>query len=404
MGSSTPSAAIHEVYAVPWSPKRQNAARMGEIDFEAEGLLDGPEGEPKKARAKLLAELVDDGATLDELRTAVHEDRLALLPVERILSGGGERFTATEVAERAGVEKEFLDREWRALGLALLDDDAAAYSEQDVRAAKRVQTLRDAGVPDEGVLEVARLLGMTMSQLAAANRRLIADAFMREGDTEYDVATRFAEATRAFMPLISETLSYVFALHLREQIRHDAFDIAELSSGRAASADEVTVCFADMVDFTQLGERLEPEALGAVTGRMGELAAAVVEPPVRLVKLIGDAAMIVGPEPEPVLDAALKLVEAATEEGEEFPMLRSGVASGLALPRAGDWYGRPVNLASRITAVARPGTVLASEEVHDALADRFRWSYAGSRRLKGIDHAVKLYRGRRESAPDDGSR
>ena len=130
----------------------------------------------------------------------------------------------------------------------------------DVEAAKRVQRLLDAGLPEEGVLEIARLLGMTMSQLAAANRRLIADAFMREGDTEYDVAHRFAAVAEEFLPLIGETLSYTLALHLREQIRHDAFDVAELSSGRPTAADEATVCFADMVGFTQLGETLDPSS------------------------------------------------------------------------------------------------------------------------------------------------
>ena len=251
------------------------------------------------------------------------------------------------------------------------------------------------------MLEIARLLGMTMSQLAAANRRLIADAFMREGDTEYDVAQRFAAATKAFMPLIGETLPYVLALHLREQIRHDAFGVAELSTGRAAAPDEATVCFADMVDFTQLGETLEPEALGTVTGRLGELAAAAVAPPVRLVKMIGDAAMLVGPQPGPVLEAGMELVEAAREEGEDFPLLRAGVASGPALPRAGDWYGRPVNLASRVTGIARPGSVLTTKEVRDALSDSYAWSYAGERRLKGIDDRVKLYRCRRDDGEGD---
>jgi adenylate cyclase len=372
---------------------------MGEIDFESEGLLEGLDGKAREAREKLLAELVADGVELEELRTAVAEDRLALLPVERVLSGGGPTFTADEVSERAGLDREFIEQEWRALGMALSEGDEPVYAEQDIEAARRVKALLDAGVPGEGVLEIARLLGMTMSQLAAANRRLIADTYMSEGDTEYDVAKRFAAAAEAFMPIIGETLSYVLRLHLREQIRHDAFGVAELSSGRAATADEVTVCFADMVDFTKLGETLEPEALGAVTGRFGALAAAAVEPPVRLVKLIGDAAMLVGPEPEPVVEAALELVEAAQQEGEDFPLLRAGVARGPALPRGGDWYGRPVNLASRITGVARPGSVLADEEVHEALEDAYSWSFAGERRLKGIDARVKLYRCR----PRNGS-
>jgi len=372
-----------------------------EMDFEAEGLLEGLEGEARAARERLLAGLADDGVSAEELRRAVAEDRLALVPVERALGGGGGRHTASEVAELTGVERELLDRYWRALGMAVAGDDEEVFTERDVEAARRIAALREAGLPDEGILEIARLLGMSMSQLAAANRRLIADAFLREGDTELDVATRFAQAAEAFLPAIGESLSYVLELHLREQIRHDAVGASELSSGRLESAQQVTVCFADMVGFTQLGESLEPDELGGVTGRLTELVSEVVEPPVRLVKLIGDAAMLVGAEPAPVLDAALALVEAAGREGKGFPLLRAGVACGEALGRAGDWYGRPVNLASRITTRARPDSVLASAEVHEALADSYRWSFAGAKRLKGIDGETKLYRCRRDGADED---
>ena len=368
---------------------------MADADWEAEGMLEGLDADARAAREKLLDELHDDGVPLDELRTAVAEDRLALLPVERLLSGGDERLTIDEAAERAGVDPDFLVRDWRALGMAIPGVDARIFTERDVEAAKRVNALLEGGIPEEGVLEIARLLGMSMSQLAAANRRVIAEAFLREGDTEYDASKRFAAAAEAFLPLIGETLNYVLALHLREQIRHDAFGLAELSAGGVTAAEEATIAFADLVDFTRLGETLEPEALGGVTGRLGELASAAVQPPVRLVKMIGDAAMLVGPEPAPVVEAALDLVEAAEHEGEDFPLLRAGVARGQALPRGGDWYGRPVNLASRITAIARPGSVLADGEVHDALDDDYEWSYAGERRLKGIDDRVKLFRCRR---------
>ena len=176
-----------------------------EIDFEAEGLLAGADGAAREARLRLLRELAGDGVELEELRRAVTEHRLVLLPVERVLSGGAERFTPIEVAERAGIELEFLKRQWRALGMALVDDDEPAYTERDIEAAQRLRFLREAGVPDDGVLETARLLGMSMSQLAAANRRLIADAFTQEGDTEYDVAKRFEAAASALMPMIART-------------------------------------------------------------------------------------------------------------------------------------------------------------------------------------------------------
>lgn len=371
---------------------------MAPIDFEAEGLLDGLQGEARQARLALLGELAEDGASLDDLCRAVAEDRLALLPVERVLSGDGPRLTAAELAERAGIARELFERHWRALGMAVPEPEQEVFTGRDLEAAKRIASLREAGLPDEGILEISRLLGMTMSQLAAANRRLIADAFMHEGSTEHEVAIRFAAAARELAPIIGESLGHVLDLHLREQIRHDAFGAAELSAGRAAAAAEATVCFADMVEFTKLGESLEPEALGSITGRLGELAAAVVEPPVRLVKMIGDAAMLVGPEPAPVLDAALELVERAEGEDERFPPLRAGVARGPALPRAGDWYGRPVNLASRLTARARPGSVLATAEVHDALEHRYAWSFAGAKRLKGIGGELPVFRCRRLEA------
>ena len=100
--------------------------------------------------------------------------------------------------------------------------------------------------------------------------------------------------------------------------------------------------------------------------------------------------------PSALLGAALGLLEAADAEGEEFPQLRAGAAFGPALPRAGDWFGRPVNLASRITSVARPGSLLADEALHDTAAAAYRWSYAGQRRLKGLREPVRLFRARRQ--------
>ncbi len=108
--------------------------------------------------------------------------------------------------------------------------------------------------------------------------------------------------------------------------------------------------------------------------------------------------MLVSADGERAVDAALALVEAAAEEGDEFPMMRAGLARGIAIARAGDWYGRPVNLASRITAVARPGSVLVSAAAKEAAGDRFRYSSAGERRLRGIQGRVRMFRVRREPA------
>ena len=112
--------------------------------------------------------------------------------------------------------------------------------------------------------------------------------------------------------------------------------------------------------------------------------------------------MLASPEPEPLLGATLSLIDAAEAGGEEFPQLRAGAAIGQALPRAGDWFGRPVNLASRITAVARPGSLLVERELRESIDGPYDWSFAGERRLRGIRDPVSLFRARRQ-APESES-
>src|SRR5260370_25204692 len=172
--------------------------------------------------------------------------------------------------------------------------------------------------------------------------------------------------------------------HLRHAAQAEVVNALERSGGELRGSREVAVAFADLVGFTRLGEEVPPDELGRLAARLEALASEVAEPPVRLVKTIGDAAMLAAPEPAPLLAATLKLIEAADAEGQDFPQLRAGAAVGLALPRAGDWFGRPVNLASPITSVARPGGALADRELHDRTAGAYSCSFARARRLKPI--------------------
>ena len=149
--------------------------------------------------------------------------------------------------------------------------------------------------------------------------------------------------------------------------RAEVVNELERSGGELPGSREVAVCFADLVGFTRLGEEVPPDELGRLAARLEALAGDVAEPPVRLVKTIGDAAMLASPEPEPLLGATLRLIDAADAEGEDFPQLRAGAAMGQALPRAGDWFGRPVNLASRITSVARPGSLLVERALRESV-------------------------------------
>jgi adenylate cyclase len=368
-----------------------------DIDFAAEGLLDDLEGEARAARLGLLEQLSGEGVTLQELRDAVAAAHLTLLPVERAIAGDGPRYSAREIATIAGIDLELLLAFRAALGIPYGDDlDDRNGNEADLEAARRTKAILDAGFPVEEMLLNARTVGMATARVAEANRELVVRNLTSPGDTERDIADRLVQTVEFLLPLGSEFLVYAFQANLLELVKRDVIGAADLEAGEIGGVVERSICFADLVEFTSLGEEIEPEELAEVAGRLEELATGVVTPPVRLVKTIGDAVMLVSPEAAPLTGVAIDLVAAAAAEGDQFPVLRAGIATGPTLPQSGDYYGRSVNLASRVTGIARPGSVLVDTATREVAGeDGFAYSFAGERRLKGIDARQKLFRVRR---------
>jgi adenylate cyclase len=367
-----------------------------DIDYAAEGLLDDLEGEARQARLDLLRQLSEEGVSVEELRAAVAAGHLTLLPVERAIAGDGPRYSAREVAAISGLDLELLRRFRAALGVPYGDPDEKVGTEADLEAALRMQRVLEAGFPPEELLRNARTIGMAMARVAEANRELVVRNLTAPGDNERDLANRLAQTAEAMLPLGADFLVYAFQANLLEQVKRDVIGAADLEAGEIGGAVERSICFADLVEFTSLGEQIAAEELGELVGHFEELATSVVAAPVRLVKTIGDAVMLVSPGAEPLVEAALDLVAAAADEGDQFPVLRAGIATGPALAQSGDFYGRSVNLASRITGIARPGSVLLDTPTREAAGeDGFTYSFAGERRLKGIDARTKLFRVRR---------
>jgi adenylate cyclase len=372
------------------------------MDYGAAGLLDGLKGEDLAARGRLLDRLLDEGFTVAELKEAVQEDRLALLLVERVLGG---RYTATELEQRTGLPAAQMLRIRRLLGLPEASPEDRVFGEEEAAAAESTRLFLDVGLAEQAIAEITRVLGEGMARLAATTAAAFVDAFLEPGDSEDEVAQRFAAVAEQLIPAIDPVLIAAYKQHLAEAVRRGMLSRAERESGEAGRAQQVTVCFVDMVGFTRLGAQLEAHELSTLATRLAELATEVTEPPVRLVKTIGDAAMFVSPDPAPLVSVALALMDAV--EAADLPSLRAGVACGTALQRAGDYYGHAVNVASRVTGVARPGSVLCTREVRDAAPDLFDWSFARRHSLKGMSAAVPLYRARRrkdEPAAAEGER
>ncbi len=291
------------------------------MDWEAEGLLEGLEDDDhRNGRAELLDYLHSEGCEVAELKQAVAEDRLVLLPVERLLAGDT-TYSQRQIAEEAGLELDHLRRYRQALGLAVPDPDAEVLGEADLEGAKDTAAIAAAGFSTEDTLEVTRVLGRGMVRFAEALRTLFAQTFLEPGDTELALARRLQSQAEELLPLSSRLLDHVFLLHLQQLLRNDVLGIAERTSGKVSDRTDTAVAFADLVGFTELGETVDVEELGGLAGRLSRMASEVVEQPVRVVKQIGDAVMFVSPDAAAAVSTCLELI--ARAEAEELLPLSS---------------------------------------------------------------------------------
>ena len=364
-------------------------------DRNIDDLLEGLEGTARAERAELVQWLLEQGITADEIRAA---NPPLLLASRHLMGDDGTYVSAREISETYGVDLELLQRVQRAIGLVRVDDpDAVVHMRADGEAAAYAQRFIDLGLDPDQLVLVVRVLAEGLSRAAEVMRYTALSAILRPGSTEVEIAKASQALVSQIAPLVGPMIQDMMFMQLRHMMETEAVNAGERAAGKPLpGARQVTIAFADLVGFTKLGEVVSPEDLGQLAGRLGHLARDVTAPPVRFVKTIGDAVMFVCPNPAPLLDVVLKLVD-AVDTDNDFPRLRAGVASGMAVSRAGDWFGSPVNVASRVTNVARPGTVLAADSVWDVVGEtgEFDGSFAGARRLKGIKNEVRLFRIRR---------
>jgi adenylate cyclase len=280
------------------------------------------------------------------------------------LLGGPRKYRRDEVAEAGGIPVEYARRLWRSLGFADVGE-SVAFTDSDLDALQRVLGLvRDGVLDDELAVGVTRAMGHNAARLA----EWLVDAMVEhlvdaEGET-------VESATRRSVELVTERLDDLEAL-LTFVWRRQLAAVA----GRAladASRDTVTgrlsVGFADLVSYTRLSQKLEERELAALVDRFGRRSADVIAGAHgRLVKTVGDEVLFVADSAADAARIGLELAETMAED-PVLPDVRVGIATGTVLTRMGDVFGRTVNLASRLTAQAAPGTVLVDAETADALA------------------------------------
>jgi adenylate cyclase len=267
-------------------------------------------------------------------------------------------------------------------------------NEADLQSARRSARFLRAGMDEAVLIEITRAVGVAMHGVASTLVDVVSRALLEPGLDEALLAQRYAMAVEQLLPDFGQTLETVLRRHMLDDMTQSVLTDADRLIGIPTRTRAVAVGFADLVGFTRLGERVAPDELSEVADRFTHQAGDLALPPVRLVKTIGDAVMLVSPDVGALLEVLMTLMD---DHGQG---LHAGMAFGQAVDHRGDFFGRPVNLASRVCGVAAPGSLLTTAEVRYAVADaRYTWSKAGMRRLKNVAGTTALWRVRRAEPP-----
>ncbi len=321
--------------------------------------------------------------------------------LERLLLDGPRRYTRLQVAALAGMPPERTQRLWRALGFPDAADDDPAFTDADVHALGVLSELIDSGFVDTGTeASIARAMGQALSRLADWQADMLADALTRGGPADARRPASPDEAVavaRALLPRMRDIQSYVWRRHL-------AANADRLLAASAGQGDrrELAVGFVDLVGYTLRSRGMGGRELGAMVEDFESIATDVIaRHRGRVVKTVGDGVLFTAASPVDAVEIGLRLPEAWN--ADERPPLRVGAAYGAVLTRLGDVYSPVVNLASRLTSLARPGTVLVDLDLARGLRGLPAYRVRPLRRVsvRGYDNLQPWLVRRRPSGNDD---
>jgi adenylate cyclase len=347
------------------------------------------------AYVRVVARLRARGHTLEQIKRASDNGQLAVGPLEDLLGGSEGRYTLRQVARESGLEEAFIERILGAMGFGTSVSEL--LSDEDLEMMKYVAAVLEAGLPAVAFVQLARVYGQSIAQIAEAEVRLIHlyvhEPLMREGMPNVEIAEQMEGLARELMPFVVPLLRYSHNRllgHFVEQdvIGHMETDLAESSSeeGRV----RVAIVFADLAGYARLTvERGDEEALAAVE-RFVAAVERTLPADARVIKTLGDEVMVVGPDAGALVRWAVGL-RAAIAPGDPPP--RIGMHYGDALYRDGDYYGREINQAARVVARAGGGEVLVTRPVADVAAgiDSVKFERIGEVGLKGFSEPTELF-------------
>ena len=330
------------------------------------------------------------GATEEELSATPTHQRGALA-LELAFRDGRAPISLDEAAAVIGTTPEDLLRFWRALGFAT-GTGPARIPATLVDAQQLLATSARELMGEESVLSLARVIGTSTARLAEA----IVDSFrvdvelpqLGSGTSYADVVADYVELTKDALPALESIVIAALRAHMvRVAGGMWSPDVEETATRR-----ELAVGFADLVGYTALSRTLTPAELSRLLRRFEDTVSAVIsEHDGRVVKQLGDGAMFVAESPHAGATIGWELA-AAFAAADGVPPVRVGLAWGSVLSYYGDYYGDVVNLASRLSALARPGTVVVSAEVASRLGQGWQLERLPDQALKGFGAPEAVFR------------
>jgi adenylate cyclase len=362
----------------------------------ASGLVpadgDGEMTAASLASARVVARLRERGFSLREIREATESGRLASSYIEGLLPDAPATWTLDDAARDTGLEPALIERIFMSMGFGAQGMDH--LSDDDVQLLRYSAAVLAAGLPLVAFLQLVRVYGQAMSQIADAEVRLfhlyVHEPLMRDGVPGWEMAEEMEGLAREVMPLASPIMDHAhnrFLQHFIEQdvIGHMEADLGDgpLSLGRL----RVAIAFADLAGYTRLTEEVGDEEAVSAVERFVEQVELSLPDDARIIKTIGDEVMVVGSDAGALLDWAVRFQEDVADR----PLPRIGIHYGETLYRDGDYYGREVNQASRVAARAAGGEVLATRPVVEQARPGLTFERIGEVRLKGFADTTELF-------------
>ncbi len=335
-------------------------------------------------------------------REMIRNLEIELLGAERTLR-------RRDVAAGAGVSLLSARKLWRAMGFPNISDEDVAFTAKDQDAlVTLIELVRSEKVSENAAISVTRAIGQMTDRMVVWQIEALVEEMAAQREIPDAVARKalIAELPALIEPL-EKTLVYAWRRQLNAAVQRLALraesGLQASAEGRVGDEDDAplplarAVGFADLVSYTSLSRQMNERTLAHLVQRFENVCAEIISVGGgRLVKTIGDEVLYIAESPEAGAEISLALAKAFTED-HLLPSARVSMVWGRILSRLGDIYGPTVNLASRLTSLAEPGTVLIDASTAATLRDNehFVLIPQKARTIRGFGevHPVTLARG-----------